>query len=361
MEIDSRFHKSRDKTVKNMNELLRQLSEAVGVAGDEKEVRLLLRDLIAAHVDEWRVDAMGNLLALKKGTGASDLRVMVDAHMDEIGVMVTAVDSDGTLRFSNVGGLSQRTVLGKVVQIGPKKVTGVIGARPIHLLTSSQRKSLVKMKDMRIDIGATKKTNASKKVSVGDRGTFVTEYTELGPTATGKAFDDRAGCAALVELLRGDPFPFDLHAAFTVQEEVGLRGAQVAAYAIKPDVALVLECTPAYDLPNERDVSPNVALGRGPSVYVMDAGTIQDPRLVRHIMRTAGANGIPFQIRQPGGGGTNTAVIQRVSGGVSAATIATPARYIHGPAAMINLEDYANVVRLADATLRTLQTDLFTR
>ena len=349
-----------------MNELLQKLTEATGVAGDEKEVRLLIRDLIADHVDEWRVDSMGNLLARKQGTddratGERALKVLVDAHMDEVGLMITGIDSDGTLQFVPVGGLSPRTLLGKVVQVGPKKRTGVIGAQPIHLLKRSQRERLVKIENMRIDIGAKKKENASSKVSIGDRATFLTPYEEIGRTAIGKALDNRTGCAALIELLRGDPFPFDLHAAFTVQEEVGLRGAQVAAFATRPDAALVLECTPAYDMPNERDVSPNVALGRGPSIYVMDRVTIQDPRLVSHIVRTAEAANIPFQIRQPGGGGTNTAVIQRSTGGIPAATIATPARYIHGPAAMINLDDFNNVVRLADAVLRGLEPELFNR
>jgi len=344
-----------------MNEILQQLTEASGVAGDEKEVRLLIRDLIEGHVDEWQVDTMGNLLAVKRGSGASEMRVLVDAHMDEVGLIVTEIDSDGTLKFLPVGGISPRTLLGKVVKVGRKGLTGVIGARPIHLLKASQRDSIVKTESMRIDIGAKKKEDATKKVKVGDKATFATRYEENGATAMGKAFDDRAGCAVLIELLRGEPYPFDLHAAFTVQEEVGLRGATVAAYATKPDVALVLECTPAYDLPNERDVSPNVMLGQGPAVYVMDRVTIQDPRLVRHIMRTAEKNEIPFQIRQPGGGGTNTAVIQRATTGIPAATIATPARYVHAPTGMINLDDFNNVIRLADATLRTLDASLFER
>lgn len=337
-----------------MNELLKQLTEANGVSSDEKQVRLLIRDLIASHVDEWRVDALGNLLALKKGTGHSPLKVMVDAHMDEVGVMITDVGSDGMLKFTNVGGLDDRMLLGKVVHIGPKRVVGVIGAKPIHLLAATERDSVVKKDAMRIDIGAKNKEAAAGKVKVGDLGAFVTEYEEFGPTALGKAFDNRVACAAIIELLRGERYPFDLHAAFTVQEEVGLRGAEVAAYSIHPDVALILECTPAYDLPNKNDVSPNVALGKGPSVYVMDAGTIQDPRLVAHITRTAAAHNIPYQIRRPGGGGTNTAVIQRTHAGIPAATIAVPGRHAHTPVMMINLEDYRNVVKLADAVLRTL-------
>lgn len=344
-----------------MNELLQQLTEADGVSSVEKEVRLLIRDLISDHVDEWHVDTMGNLIATKNGTGQSDLRVMVDAHMDEVGLMITEIDGSGMLKFEGVGGFDDRSLLGKVVRVGPKKLNGVIGARPIHLLEGNQYNTVVKKKAMRIDIGAKNKEAASSKVKIGDVAAFATRYEELGATAVGKAFDDRAGCAALVELLRGDPYPFDLIAAFTVQEEVGLRGAQVAAFGVKPDVAFVLECTPAFDLPNKNDVSPNNALGQGPSIYVMDRGTIQDPRLVSHITRTADRYDIPFQIRQPGGGGTNTSSIQRLHGGIPAATMAVPGRYAHTPAMMINLEDYANFVKLADATLRELTPEIIKR
>ena len=346
-----------------MNDLLKQLTEAVGVSGAEKEVRLLIRDLIADHVDEWSVDAMGSLMATKHGTGQCDMRVLVDAHMDEVGLLITDIDSGGMLKFTNVGGFDDRALLGKVVQVGPDKITGVIGARAIHLLKSGEYSKVVKMDAMRIDIGAKSKDTASAKVKVGDYAAFVTEYEELdgGRTAIGKAFDNRAGCAALIELLRGERYPFDLVAAFTVQEEVGLRGARVAAFNAKADVALVLECTPAYDLPNEKDVSPNVALGKGASVYIMDARTIQDPRLVAHIMATGDAHNIPYQIRQPGGGGTNTGAIQRAGAGIPAATLAVPGRYAHTPTLMISLDDYDNTVRLADATLRTLTPDIFRR
>ncbi len=345
-----------------MNELLQQLSEAVGVSGEEGDIRLLIRNLIADYVDEWRVDAVGNLLALKRGDGRSDLRVMVDAHMDEVGLMITNVDSMGTARFEKVGGLDDRMLLGKVVQVGPKKLTGVIGARPVHLLnTAIERSQVVKASAMRIDVGASSKDEGQGKMKVGDRATFLTPYQEYGDIAMGKALDNRAGCAILIELLRGERFPFDLHAAFTVQEEVGMAGAHVASFTIEPDVALVLECTPAYDLPIERDISPNVALGRGPSIYVMDSRTIQDPRLVSHILRMADELGIPFQIRQPGGGGTNTGAIQRAGVGMPAATIAVPGRYLHAPASMINLSDYAHARQLADATLRALTRDLLVR
>ena len=344
-----------------MNQLLKELTEAVGVSSYEHEVRILILDLIKAHVDEWHVDAMGNLIATKKGTGASNLRVLVDAHMDEVGLMITGYDSNGTLKFEGVGGFNDRTLLGKVVQIGPKKITGIIGARPVHLLNASQRHSVPKSDTMRIDIGAKNKEAAEGKVKVGELAAFVTEYEEVGNCAIGKAFDNRAGCAALVELLQAAPYPFDLIASFSVQEEVGLRGATVVGYSVNPDVALILESTPAFDLPNKDDASPNVALGKGPSIYVMDGVTIQDPRVVSHITKTAVSHNIPFQIRRPGGGGTNTAAIQRSRGGIPAATIAVPGRHAHTPTMMINLEDYANVVKLAEATLRSLTPDIVKR
>lgn len=344
-----------------MNELLKNLTEAVGVSGVEHEVRLMIKDYIQPHVDEWHVDTMGNLIALKKGTGASDLKVLVDAHMDEVGLIVTGYDTNGTLKFNTIGGFDPRALLGKVVQIGSSKLSGVIGAAPVHLLNATQRQSVMKRESMRIDIGAKNKEGATSKVKIGERAAFVTQYEELGLTAIGKSFDDRAGCAILIELLRKRPFPFDLYATFTVQEEVGLRGASVVAYDIRPDVAIILECTPAYDLPNKHDVSPNVALGNGAAIYVMDSGTIQDPRLVAHLTSTAVDNDIPYQIRQPGGGGTNTSAIQRMTGGISAATIAVPGRYAHTPSMMISLADYENVLKLADAALRKLTPEVIKR
>ncbi len=307
---------------------------------------------------------MGNLLATRRGTGESDLRVMIDAHMDEVGLLITEIDGGGMLKFVPVGGFDDRALLGKVVQVGPRKVTGVIGARVSHLLKSGEHGKTVKVDGMRIDLGGKNKDASAAQVKVGDYAAFVTPYEEIaagGRTAIGKAFDNRAGCAALIELLRGERYPFDLIAAFTVQEEVGLRGAKVAAYSVQPDAALVLECTPAYDLPNDKDVSTNVALGKGVSIYVMDARTIQDPRLVAHLTRTANANGIPYQIRQPGGGGTNTGAIQRAAAGIPVATLAVPGRLAHTPTMMISLDDYEHMVRLTDAALRALTPDIVRR
>ncbi|MCO5184389.1 MAG: M20/M25/M40 family metallo-hydrolase [Anaerolineae bacterium] len=342
-----------------MNALLKQLTEVNGVSGDEKAVRLLLRDLIKDHVDDYWADAVGNLIALKKGTGESDLRVMVDAHMDEIGLVVKSDGSDGTLEFDKLGGIDNRTLSGKVVHIGKDKIPGVIGLKPVH--QSSIRERSAVPSDLRIDIGANKKEEINGKVKISDHVAFVSSYTELGPTAIGKAFDDRAGCAAIVELLRGERYPFDLYAAFTVQEETGMAGALVASYRVKPDVAVVLECTPAYDLPNEKDVSANTKLGAGPCIYVMDNRTMHDPRLVKHVMESAEKHHIPFQIRQPGGGGTNAGKIQQAHIAVPVVTVGLPGRHAHTPNGMISLDDYKNYVKLADAALRELTRDTITR
>jgi endoglucanase len=336
-----------------MNQLLKQLTEANSVSGDEKEVRLMIRDLIADHVDEYWADPVGNLIALKKGTGESDLRVMVDAHMDEIGLIVKMIASDGTLEFDKLGGIDNRTLSGKVVHVGKNRVPGVIGLRPVHQVKTAKERKQVPP-NLRIDIGATKKDQINGKVKIGDHVAFVSPYTELGPTAIGKAFDDRAGCAAIIELLRGERYPFDLYATFTVQEETGMAGAAVASYRVKPDVAIILESTPAYDLPNEKDVSTNTHLGAGPCIYVMDNRTMHDPRLVKHVMESAEKHGIPFQIRQPGGGGTNAGKIQQAHIAIPVVTIGLPGRYAHTPNGMISLDDYANYVKLADATLRGL-------
>jgi len=343
-----------------MNELLGQLSEARGVSGDEQEVRLLIMDLIKELADEIEVDALGSIRALKKGTGQSDLRIMVDAHMDEIGLMISSIETDGTCRFLKVGGIDDKVLAGKVVHVGKNRIPGVIGLRPLHLLKPNQRGKVAKADSLRIDIGASKKAEAAKYVSVGDYASFVTRYEEFGNTAQGKAFDDRVGCAILIELLRGEPFQFDLIASFSVQEELGLRGAGAAAFAARPDASLVLETTPALDLPGKLDISPNVRMKHGAAIYVMDARTIQNPRLVSHLVATAEREGIPYQIRRPGSGGTNAGAIQHAHEGIPSATMSVPVRYLHSTVSRMNLQDYDSVKNLADAALRGLKRETIT-
>ncbi|HVU15154.1 MAG TPA: hypothetical protein VHD90_27965, partial [Phototrophicaceae bacterium] len=239
--------------------LLKELSEAVGVSGSEDAVRKIILPAIQDHVTDIKINALGGITALKKGTGASPLRVMIAAHMDEIGFMVRGFDGDGLIRFSPIGGIDERILPGLRVKIG--SVSGVIIWTPIHL---NRDQNVVKLNNLRIDIGASSKDEAAGKVKPGDRVSFDTVYVEVGEKMLrGKAFDDRVGCSLLIDVLQGGPYPVDILAAFTVEEEIGLRGAKVAAQALNPDIAIILEGTTANDLPNplaepddQRDINP---------------------------------------------------------------------------------------------------------
>jgi len=334
--------------------ILRQLSEAVGVSGNEERVRAVVLDAIREHADAVTVDALGNVLAFKQGTGRQRMRVMLAAHMDEVGLMVTGHDNDGFLRVEAVGGIDARLLPGTLLQVGPERLSGVIGIKPIHLLEDGESEKVSKAKDLVVDIGARSKDEAEKLAPLGTYATFATRFRELGPTVSGKAFDDRAGCAVLVEILRGERFRFDLHAAFTVQEEVGLRGARVAAHAIAPDCAFALEGTVADNVPRDKDVSQTTELGKGPAITVMDRSFIADRRLVRLLTATAEELDIPHQIKQPGVGGTDAGAIHLAREGVPSVTVAVPCRYIHSPVALLSLDDYHNTVHLMREALSCL-------
>jgi tetrahedral aminopeptidase len=346
-----------------MIELLQRLTDAIGLSGNEDAVRGILRDEVARYCDDIRVDALGNLICQKSAKGDVDpgawpRKVMVAAHMDEIGLMITHINEDGSLRFGAVGGIDPRILVAKRVVIGDKAVPGVIGARPIHLTKPEERQKVLGMGELSIDIGAKDKAAASALVSPGDYAGFDTRFQILDEaglrTAMGKAFDDRVGCAVLAQLVQGE-YPFDLYAVFTAQEEVGLRGATVAAQAIEPDVAFALEGTICDDLPKDADVSPVTVLGDGPAITLMDQSFIADRRLVNHLVRTAEARSLPYQFKRAVAGGTDSGAMHLSGEGVPAVTVAVPARYIHGPVGMISLADYTGTVALMRAALETLQ------
>jgi endoglucanase len=377
----------------NTLELLQSLSNAFGPPGGEEPVREVIIGALRGHVDAMRVDALGNLLVEKRGTGERALRVFAAAHMDEVALMVMGIEGDGTLRFRNAGGIDDRVLLGKAVRVGPERLPGVIGLKPIHLLKPNERSAVVKIEQLRIDIGAENKDAAARLVKPGDYAVFATQYGPLGgapgehsPNGTvaegqgkrartragrrgrlpaglvkGKAFDDRAGCTVLVEILRGGRLPFDLHAAFTVQEEIGVRGARVAAYDAQPDAALILEGTTAHDLPSEKDVSPSTRLGAGPAVTVMDRTMLADRRLVDHVLATAKAVRVPWQLKQPGTGGTDGGAIHLTRAGIPTVVISVPCRYIHSPVAVLDVTDLDNTIRLARAALERLTPDVLRR
>jgi len=338
--------------------ILKELSEAVGVSGSEDAVRKIVLQAIDGHASDIRINALGGVTALKKGTGSSGMRVMLAAHMDEIGFMVRGFDGDGLIRFSAIGGIDDRILPGLRVRIGD--VNGVIIWTPIHL---NRDQNVVKLSSLRIDIGASSKDEAAGKVKPGDRVAFDSKYMEIGDRMLrGKSFDDRVGCSLLIDVLQGDAYPVDVLAAFTVQEEIGLRGAKVAAQTLNPDVAFILEGTTANDLPNplvdpddQLDINPTCRVQGGPALTIMDRSMIVNPRLLDFIRKTAEAENIPFQYKTMLGGGTDGGSIHVANAGVPTAVIAMPCRYIHSPTAYLHRDDYDNGLRLIKAILNHIE------
>lgn len=337
--------------------LLERLTNACAVSGDEGAVRKIVLEQIEGHADQIRIDPLGNILAAQVGSGKNRLRVMLAAHMDEVGFMITYDDGDGLFRFDTVGGLDERQLIGKPVWVGENRIPGVIGAKPVHLTTSGERNRKIPVDTMRIDVGP---KNGSK-VNVGDRAAFATTFRRMGKSIHAKAIDNRIGVAALIELLKNAPPNIDLLAAFTVQEEVGLRGAKVAAYAMDPDLAIALDSTPALDLPSwdgDENTRYNTKLGAGPAIYTVDRATISDPRLVKHFQDTAERANIPYQFRQPGGGGTDAGSIHRQRAGIPSISISVPGRYLHTAISIALISDWEHTVKLLFAALSDISRDL---
>jgi putative aminopeptidase FrvX len=319
--------------------LLKELTELNGVSGNEEEVREFIKEKILNFTDEIKVDSIGNLIAFKKGS-SSKYKIMLSAHMDEVGLMVTGYGEGGTLKFKPVGGIDERILLSKSVFVGDKKLQGVIGCKPVHLQERDERTGNIKVKNMYIDIGAERKEEAEKLVQVGEYVSFYSEYTELGDVCVkAKALDDRVGCAVLIEALKKN-YSFDLYACFTVQEEVGLRGSEVAAYAVKPDLAIVVEGTTCSDVPGVEKYDYSTLLGGGAALTIMDRTSYADKTLVQYIYDMAKKNNINIQFKQTTTGGNDAGKIQRSCGGVKVVSISVPCRYIHSPVSVMNKDDF---------------------
>ncbi len=329
-----------------MIELLKTLCSLDGVSGCEDNVRDFIRQQAAPYADSIRTDALGNLKVFKKGRKETGNKLLLAAHMDEVGLIITHIQENGFLKFDFVGGVDRRVAIGKPVLIGPNRVPGVIGLKAIHLVSREERKKAPKTDSLYIDIGAKDKASALNLVSLGEYGTFVSEPEEFGQGLfKAKAIDDRVGCAIMLELLRED-LPLDVTFAFTAQEEVGTRGAFAAAFSVTPQVALVLETTTAADLP---DVSPGkrvCAPGKGPVVSYMDGGTIYDRNLFETLRRLAEGNQIPWQTKEYIAGGNDARTIQRTKTGVRVAAISAAVRYLHAPASVGSIADFDNMLKL---------------
>jgi endoglucanase len=340
--------------------LLERLCSASAVSGDETEVRRIVLDEVRPLASDVRVDTLGNVLAVHPGATSGCPRIMLAAHMDEIGFMITSDEDDGLYRFELVGGIDTRQLVGKPVWVGKDHLPGVIGARPIHHTTADERRKPIAVEQMRIDLGP----GGKGKAKPGDRAVFATPFTRMGESVCAKALDNRLGVATVIEVLRHAPSNVELLAAFTVQEEIGGRGARVGAFALQPDAAIAVDSTPAYDLPTWdecENVVYNTHLGRGPAIYVADSGMLADPRWVRHLTATAEARGIPYQIRQPGGGSTDASSIQRQLEGIPVTSVSVPGRYAHTAAGLARIADWKNTIALLLAALEALPGDLFKR
>lgn len=338
--------------------ILESLSNAFGVSGFEEDVREIIQGLVEPYVDEMTVDPLGNLIVTKRGAGAHTL--MIDAHMDEIGFMVSYVEPDGFLRFSTIGGWDERIIPSHKMTIrtdADADVRGIVGTLPPHILSADDRSRPYRLDELFIDIGATSASEvADLGIRIGTPAVISHPFEQLNETfVTGKALDDRAGCAVLLRTLmnlRKETPDVTVVGTFTVREEVGLLGATTAAYQVNPDIALVLEGTIASDMPGVPGRRRVTRLGAGPAITVADRSQIVKPHLVRALTEMAEAASIPCHFKLPPFGGTDGGAIQKQGRGVLSASVSVPCRYIHSPFAVMRLDDFENTVTLTTAFAR---------
>lgn len=320
-----------------------------GTSGDESAVR----DYIISHIraDEVSVDNLGNILVFKKGRKTPDKKVMFAAHMDEVGFMVTDITEDGFLRFGAVGGIDPRVVLGRALRF-KNGTRGIVGTKAVHQQSADERKKAPDFDDMMIDIGVYSREEAEKLVQRGDCAVFDSDSFYFGDGfVKSKAIDDRVGCLIMMEMINSDP-EYDAWYAFTVQEEVGTRGAKAAAYTIAPDIAVVLETTTACDIAGTSGSKRVCELGKGCVVSFMDRATVYDRELYELARRTADENGVANQTKTLIAGGNDSGSIHVSRGGVRTCALSVPCRYLHSPACVIKESDYNATAELASAVLK---------
>lgn len=331
-------------------ERIRRLCAVPGVSGDEGRVREAILAEVAGY-GECSTDPLGNLIVEKKGAKAPKNKLLLSAHMDEVGFIITHIEESGLLRFACVGGIDSRVVAGKSVDIGDNRLYGVIGTKAVHLQDEKEREEVPDPDKLFIDIGAATKKEAEAHVSPGDRAVFHAPGLPLGDDMLlARALDDRAGCALLIELIRGQ-LPCDCTFAFTVQEETGCTGAETAGYAVNPDVSIVVEATTASDIPGTAPDKVVCRLGEGPVLSFMDRGTIYDRGLYRLALDTAKREGIPCQSKEGVFGGNESRAIQTSRGGVRALAVSLPCRYLHSPSNVLHLGDLEGTLLLLRALI----------
>lgn len=339
-----------------MINLLKKYCEIPSPSGSEELLRTEIIKDIKDFADEIKVDNLGNIIAFKKGRKTPSKKVMLDAHMDEIGFMITGIDESGELRFNTLGGIDSKVIFGKRVKIG--ETYGVIGGAAVHLLEKKEASAVKEPEDLRIDIGAKDKASAQRLVKIGDSVVFDTEFTDLGEKIAARGVDDKVGCAVLVKMIQSE-LEYDLWFSFSVQEELGCRGASVSAYSIAPDCAITVEATTAsdiYGVPSEKTVC---VVGKGVALSLMDNGTLYDKNLVNSVLKSAKDSGIPAQAKTAVAGGTNASVIHKSRNGVKTVNLAVPCRYIHSPYCVCAKSDVDAIYALARLTAENLASEAF--
>lgn len=333
-----------------MFENLKELCLLCGTSGNEENVREYIISQIEGYC-EYSVDPLGNIIAFKKGKNSAKNKVMLDAHMDEVGLIVTSVQSDGTLTIDAVGGIDPSVVIGRQVLVGEKGLTGVVGSKAVHKLSQAERDKKPEMSSLYVDFGAADKEDAMKYVRPGDIVYFRSEYVEFGNNMIkAKAIDDRFGCALLIELIISET-EYDAYFTFTVQEEVGLRGAKTAAFAVNPDFAIVCETTTASDIEGVSDSNTVCKLGEGAVVSFMDRSTVYDKELFKTAFELAEKNNIKCQTKTKIAGGNNSGAIHIAGNGVRTVAVSAPCRYLHSPSCVVNKKDLENCFEIVKALL----------
>lgn len=339
-----------------MKKLLKELCHLNGISGNEDVVREYIISKVKDNC-EYKVDNIGNLICFCKGRKSSDKKLMIAAHMDEVGGIVTYIREDGSLCFDQVGGVNTTSFLGKQVIVGYDDLYGVVGSKAVHNLSADEREAVPKYENLYIDIGSSLREGSKMCVRPGYPVNFVSEFTEFGRNCIrSKAIDDRAGCAMMIKLINEKP-EYDTYFVFNVQEEVGLRGAKVSANSVMPDFAIVLEATTACDIPGVPEEKQVCALGKGPVVSYMDKSTIYDRELYDLAYEIALDNGIRFQTKSMIAGGNDSGAIHVSGNGVRTLAVSVPCRYIHSPSCVINyldLEDSLDLVRRLIRRIHTL-------
>jgi len=335
---------------------LEKLSNACGVSGREDEVKGLMKKFLKPYVDEIREDKLGNVIGIRKGKKNAP-KVMLAAHMDEIGLLVKTVSKEGFLQFAKIGGIDDRILLAQKVIVYTEKgpLHGIIGSKPPHIQKEEERKKVITYDQLFIDIGAKNQEEAKKMgVKIGDPISFDVRFSKVGKdTVVGKAFDNRIGCTVMIEVMkRLNKNKCTVYAVGTVQEEVGLRGAATAAFGINPDVGIAIDVTVAGDMPGVKETEAPIKMRKGPSITVADRGLITHPKVLRLLVDAAEENKIPYQLEAGLPGSTDAARILLTREGVPSGVISIPTRYIHSPTALLSIKDAENSVKLTVAAIQ---------